>query len=382
MRSSPRCARRRPARRLRYATRGRRVVAGRRGEARVRPRLVHARARAAPAARSVTGSTCSTSFSESSSWRSAIGAPRRARDRSPARSPRRSPVARGGLDPRRQALGLPFAASMRAARPPRGTIQLRPPIVQAGSLCCCCERQLAAPLVRLGLDQTSSPSTAISAPSATPRSARWIAAAKSLPSSACSAARAVPRDRARRLAAALEVLGEHHRVALAGALEPLAGEPVAERAVGVGQHRVRGLAHQRVAERVLRRRRGRRRAGAGAMSSRSHRARRATRPRSWSRAAAAEQRDHAAAPEHLAEHARGAQHAARVGARARRGAPAPSRAPSRAARRPRAVGDRADQLLEVERVALGRARRARATRRRRRIVAEHLAHQLLARPAW
>ena len=42
---------------------------------------------------------------------------------------------------------------------------------------------------------------------------------------------AVPGDAALGLAAALEVLGEHRRVALAGALEPLAGEPVAERAI-------------------------------------------------------------------------------------------------------------------------------------------------------
>ena len=47
---------------------------------------------------------------------------------------------------------------------------------------------------------------------------------------------------------ALEVLGEHHGVALAGRLQPLAGEEVAERAVGVGEHPVGGLADQRVAE--------------------------------------------------------------------------------------------------------------------------------------
>src|SRR5207248_1768576 len=61
----------------------------------------------------------------------------------------------------------------------------------------------------------------------------------------------VARDRARRVAAAGEVLGEHEGVGLAPRLEPLAGELVAERRVRGGERRVRRLLHERVAEGVL-----------------------------------------------------------------------------------------------------------------------------------
>src|SRR5262249_34159627 len=56
----------------------------------------------------------------------------------------------------------------------------------------------------------------------------------------------VERDRARRLAAALEVLCQHHRIALAGPLEPGPGELVTEGAIGLREHRIRPLAEQRV----------------------------------------------------------------------------------------------------------------------------------------
>src|SRR5690606_38769992 len=62
---------------------------------------------------------------------------------------------------------------------------------------------------------------------------------------------AVEGGGAARLLAALEMLGEREGVDLAGALEPRAGEPVAERAIRVGQRAVGGLAHERVAEREL-----------------------------------------------------------------------------------------------------------------------------------
>src|SRR6185436_645109 len=90
----------------------------------------------------------------------------------------------------------------------------------------------------------------------------------------------------------------------------VAGEAVAELLVGLGQHRVRGLAHDGVAEHVL-------------VVAREPRPRRArdqlacdelVEPRTGTVAArrAAEQRGDAAAPELLAEHARRAQHAAGI----------------------------------------------------------------------
>src|SRR5581483_4196923 len=61
----------------------------------------------------------------------------------------------------------------------------------------------------------------------------------------------IPADGKGRFAAALEVLGEHHRVALGGALEPVRGETVAELAIAIGEHRVGGLADDLVTELVL-----------------------------------------------------------------------------------------------------------------------------------
>src|SRR5258708_3232029 len=72
----------------------------------------------------------------------------------------------------------------------------------------------------------------------------------------------VPRERAARrgevragparlLAARLVVLREDERLVLTGALEPLAREAVTERTIGVGEHRVRGVAQERMPERVL-----------------------------------------------------------------------------------------------------------------------------------
>src|SRR6185312_5939326 len=61
----------------------------------------------------------------------------------------------------------------------------------------------------------------------------------------------VPAGRAPEVAAGLEVGGEHHGVGLAGALQPLAGQAVAELLVLLGEGGVGGLAHERVAEREL-----------------------------------------------------------------------------------------------------------------------------------
>ncbi|WP_155797943.1 hypothetical protein, partial [Sorangium cellulosum] len=46
----------------------------------------------------------------------------------------------------------------------------------------------------------------------------------------------------------LEVLRQHEGVALAGLLQPCAGEPVAEPSIDVGQHAVGRLAHEPVTE--------------------------------------------------------------------------------------------------------------------------------------
>src|SRR5262245_16227659 len=61
----------------------------------------------------------------------------------------------------------------------------------------------------------------------------------------------IPARSAAGLSAALEVLRERHRVALAGGLEPGASEAVAERTVGVGERGVCPLTYERVAEGVL-----------------------------------------------------------------------------------------------------------------------------------
>src|SRR5439155_6633581 len=56
--------------------------------------------------------------------------------------------------------------------------------------------------------------------------------------------------RALAVAAAIEVLAEHERIALTGLLEPLRREAMAETAIFVREHRVCGVAHERVAERI------------------------------------------------------------------------------------------------------------------------------------
>src|SRR6185369_16800495 len=58
--------------------------------------------------------------------------------------------------------------------------------------------------------------------------------------------------RALLLAAALAVQREDERLLLAARLEPRARELVAERAIRVGEHRIGGLADERVAEPELR----------------------------------------------------------------------------------------------------------------------------------
>src|SRR5262245_58252596 len=67
----------------------------------------------------------------------------------------------------------------------------------------------------------------------------------------------VPRDRTPGLSTANEVLGERDCLDLGRTLrfharfEPLAREAVTDRPVALGEHGVRGLAHDRVTERVL-----------------------------------------------------------------------------------------------------------------------------------
>ena len=61
----------------------------------------------------------------------------------------------------------------------------------------------------------------------------------------------VPGQSAGARAAALEMLGQRHGIALAHALEPIAGQHVAELLVVVGEHRVGAVAQERVPEREL-----------------------------------------------------------------------------------------------------------------------------------
>ena len=148
------------------------------------------------------------------------------------------------------------------------------------------------------------------------------------------------------VSAALVVLREDHRLDLADALEPLRGELVAERAIGLGQHRVRRLAHDRLAEHVLDL------AGEPRVAApREHLAldeRVELREELGLQVGADERRD-AAAPADLAEDARRAQHAPRVGV---------ERVEPRLDHREHGLGqlalaarDGAHELLEVERVA-------------------------------
>ncbi len=153
------------------------------------------------------------------------------------------------------------------------------------------------------------------------------------------------RDRPLRLASALEVLGEGDRIALAVALEPLAGVEVSEGPIVVGQGRVGGDPDQVVVKDVL--------ALADELALLTRRDHlvgdQGLEPTIAELGLRPEQRPHPALPEDLtegrgrAEHLAGAdvealeagldhrQHAARQGV-------------------PLAVGDRPDQLLEVEHV--------------------------------
>src|SRR5450432_3920880 len=117
----------------------------------------------------------------------------------------------------------------------------------------------------------------------------------------------VPAQRARRLLAAPEVLGERHGVARSRRLEPVAREPVPEHAIVARQHGVRRLAHERVRERELE----------IAVTLGRGRARDELAPAQELEPLGdlelllltAQQRRDAVAREPLAEHARGAQHA-------------------------------------------------------------------------
>ena len=229
------------------------------------------------------------------------------------------------------------------------------------------ERELAAPDVGLGLDQAERPSSSPAAPQATPALGALDGRGEIVRLERLLGGAAVPAHAPRRLAAAPEVLGHRHRVGRAVLLQPLAGEAVAERAVRLGQHGVGRLAHQRVAEDVVgvaRRRRGRRPAStssrAASASSQAPTSRRCD--------VAAEQRGDRRRGEAIAEDARRAEDAlglAALGVEARL-----HRAEHRVGERVLpAGGDGADQLLEVEGVAvraIDDARHHRVARRPRR----------------
>ncbi len=207
-----------------------------------------------------------------------------------------------------------------------------------------------------------------------PRSARSIAAPRSFPRSACSAARRVRRRGPRRLAAALEVLGQGHRDPPrppARATRPRAGGRAGGRA---------SVSMPYAASRTSACRK-RYSAASGAPSARppddelAHlelgEQRRRPRPRRAAR--------RPAPPERLAEDARGPQrppraHVERLEPRLHHRQHRLRQVLALARRR------RADLLLEVEGVAV-RPLDQRRHERRARALAEHLAHEPLARPA-
>jgi hypothetical protein len=181
------------------------------------------------------------------------------------------------------------------------------------------------------------------------------------------------RQRAGRRLAEPEVLGERERIVEADLLEPLAREPVPERAVGFRERRVRRLAHALLAERVLGRREAR--LGAGLDPLALHELaeplveRRARRRPEHVLEAVAEERG--------AEHARAAEHAPRVRLE-RLDARLQHREHRLRQRVAAPLGDGAEHLLEVEGVA-ARVRRGPLDHGVGREVAEHGARELLGR---
>jgi hypothetical protein len=150
-----------------------------------------------------------------------------------------------------------------------------------------------------------------------------------------------PGRRPRRLAAALEVLGEAQRVHLAAPDQPVGRQPVAERPVAIGQHGVGRVAHQGVTEAVV--------GLAGEAARRARRddllvGERAQPVGDLARGGRpADERADAAGPEGLAEDAGGAQHPPRpVGERLEAGL---QHGQHGAGRLLAPVGELADQLL-------------------------------------
>ncbi len=147
---------------------------------------------------------------------------------------------------------------------------------------------------------------------------------------------------------------------------------MAEPLVGIGEHRVRGLAHERVAKpQLFLAWKPRRTAACDQLALHEliePHVRRVM-------AIGADELDHAVAPEPLAEHARGAQHVARVELESLE--PALHRGEHGLGQRiALAFGRRADQLFEIERVATGLLDDPRDQRVAR--VLEHAAHEPLA----
>ena len=181
---------------------------------------------------------------------------------------------------------------------------------------------------------------------------------------------AVPADGARGLAAAPEVLGHGHGVGVARPLHEAARETVAEGAVGLREHGVRGVAHHGVAEDELDAARAR-----GEQLARRERGEGAAHVGHG--AVAAEERRHALHGEAPAEHARGAEDALGLGPLgvAARLHEAEHRVGEHVAA---ACGDGADELAQVEGVAAPLLDDA-ADDGLLLAVAERVAHQALAR---
>ena len=197
----------------------------------------------------------------------------------------------------------------------------------------------------------SAPGASPRAPQAMPRSARSIAAPRSLAFSACSAARRYQRDRSRRLVAAAEVLGQHHGVARPAA--PATRRPGGGRARDRRRSAWRRPPRAPARARTSARRRRRRASGAGirASSSRAHSRSSQSldlrRPRASPPSSAATPPREKRSPKTLA--ARSTRRASGLGVEARL-----HHGEHRVGQRlAAAVGGGADQLLQVEGVAVG-----------------------------
>ena len=213
--------------------------------------------------------------------------------------------------------------------------------------------QLAAPDVRLGLDQAQRPAASARRAARHPELGALDRRAEIVGAQRLRGRALVPAHGARRLAAAAEVLGQRHRVARrppAPATRPRAGGRARDRRRSASRRPPRAPARARTVNSDVRRARS----GVAARATSSRAARRSMRVRHVGQLGlAAEQRRHARRARSARRTRRRAQHAlglAPLGVEARLHHPEHGVGQRR---RARPAGGRADQLLEVERVAVG-----------------------------